>query len=247
MKQIHPLYRSTYTGEDIVVNRTLKDGKWTHESTTLRAATTGNQYSSNSKALVIGNGESRARFDLNEVKHHKNGAISAGALQTYGCNALHRDYAPHFLVVTNDEIIDEVIGSDYTTTNIVYANLNNVSKFYTQLYRIPQDPCWDAGAMAAYMACFDGHSTVFLIGFDGIDSQDHSYNMYQGTSGYPELENGYSEEFWVRTMGRVFAAYPEVDFVRVMPTSSYRIPAEWKWASNFRQIDFNQFVNEVDL
>jgi hypothetical protein len=245
MKTIQPLYRSTYVDEQYIRDRTATDGVWTESLTKQRIESTGTQFGT--KALVIGNGESRAKFNLANIKNHKNGAISLGALQTYGCNALHREYTPHFLFVTRPEILNEVVDSNYTAANIVYANRSYVNADPTQLYYIPQDPCWNSGAMAAYMACFDGHSKVYMVGFDGVDTPTHSYNLYQDTNGYPELKDGYSEAFYIQSMLQVFNTYPDVDFVRVKPTDSFRLPEEWKWVPNLRQIDFNQFVNEVDL
>jgi hypothetical protein len=245
MKTIQPLYRSTYIGERVNDTRDLTSGAWTSEQITIPPSQTASQYGT--KALVIGNGESRRKFNLEAIKHHKNGVPALGALQTYGCNALHRDFRPNFLVVTRPEILNEVMDSNYTAANIVYANRSYVSADPTRLYYIPQDPCWNSGAMAAYMACFDGHAKVYLVGFDGVDTPTHSYNLYQDTNGYPELKDGYNEAFYVQTMLQVFNTYPDVDFVRVKPTDSFRLPEEWKWAPNLRQIDFNQFVNEVDL
>jgi hypothetical protein len=245
MKNIHPLYRRTYVGESIVTNRTYKDGKWKQDTTRIFPTASSRLVSTN--ALVIGNGESRSKFDLNVIAEHKGGSVASGALQTYGCNALYRDYVPHFLVATRNEVISELIDSNVTAESIVYANLDITKAHPGKFYYIPQNPCWNSGAMAAYLACFDGHTKVFLVGFDGVDTPTHSYNLYQGTNGYPELEHGYSEEFYVKAMSQVFAAYPKVDFVRVMPTNSFRLPEEWKWVPNLRQIDFNQFVNEVDL
>ena len=45
----------------------------------------------------------------------------------------------------------------------------------------------------------------------------------------------------------VFDLYSNVDFVRVMPMDSYRMPEPWKYILNLRQIDFRQFALEVDL
>lgn len=245
MKTIQPLYRTSHAGELVIDSRKLSDSSWTDETISIPTKYTGSQYGT--KALVIGNGESRKKFNLAIMKHHKNGVAALGALQSYGCNALHRDYTPDFLFVTREDIIQEVLDKNYTDANIVYASLAHINTHPQKLYYIPQDPCWNSGALAAYMACFDGHSKVYLVGFDGVDTPTHSYNIYQDTNGYPELKDGYTEAYYVQTMLQVFATYPDVDFVRVKPTNSFRLPEEWKWVPNLRQIDFNQFVNEVDL
>jgi hypothetical protein len=45
----------------------------------------------------------------------------------------------------------------------------------------------------------------------------------------------------------VMNTYPNVDFVRVMPTVTYSMPDAWKYQLNLRQINFHDFVREVDL
>ena len=116
---------------------------------------------------------------------------------------------------------------------------------HNRYYNVPQDPQWNAGAVATYLAAFDEHRKVFLLGFDGIDDPTASYNIYEGTNGYPSAP--YSEEFWVQSMAEVFNTYPNTEFVRVMPEATARVPELWKYSSNFRQINYNQFVIEADL
>lgn len=242
---INKLYRTNYGGELIVNSSTYSNGKWEFDKEFVYSIMSPQQFGKS--ALVIGNGISRSKFDLSYIKNHKNGSIAAGALKTYGCNALYRDYTPHFLVAVGKEITQEIVESRYTEQNIVYAPTVSHVAHPHKFYRIPQDPNWHAGAIAAYMACFDGHSKVYLLGFDGIDSVSHSYNLYEGTNGYAALPYGYSEEFWVQAMTEVFSTYSEVEFVRVAPNRDYRIPEAWKYVKNFRQIDFNEFATETDL
>jgi len=71
--------------------------------------------------------------------------------------------------------------------------------------------------------------------------------MYDGTRSYTRPQYGYNENFWVQSMMAVFNTYSDVDFVRVMPTANYRIPEQWKFLVNFRQIDYRQFAIEIDL
>jgi hypothetical protein len=85
------------------------------------------------------------------------------------------------------------------------------------------------------------------MGFDGIDHTNDGYNVYAGTNGYTAPSDGFSEEFWNKAMMQVFSTYADVDFVRVVPTENFRMPEEWKYVPNLRQITFNNFVTEVDL
>lgn len=245
MKTIKKLYRSTYSGESVITNMTYEKGSWNFERENVPNAVTNNQISN--RAVIIGNGVSRSRFNLNVLKNHRGGLLGSAALQTYGCNAVYRDFAPHFLVANGDSMIEELANSDYCNDHIVYTSAKPILDYPGKFYLIPQDPGWNAGALATYMACFDGHKRVYLLGFDGIDDPSTGYNVYAGTRSYVAPSYGYNEDFWVQSMLEVFNTYSDVDFVRVMPTVSYRMPEAWKFLVNLRQIDYRQFAIEADL
>ena len=60
------------------------------------------------KVFCIGNGESRKKFNLDQLKPH--GKI-------YGCNALYREYTPDVLVSVDHGIMHEIYQSGYCYTN----------------------------------------------------------------------------------------------------------------------------------
>lgn len=243
MRKIEKLYRKNYLGEDVVVSMTHADQAWVYEKEYVPNRVFNEHVSKN--AVVIGNGESRLGFDLKHIKNHKGGLLAADAFQSYGCNALYRDYEPDFLVAVGPEIVEEIAESNYTHDHIVYSNALNILEYPGHFYLIPQDPAYNAGALATYLACFDGHKKVYLLGFDGADDTVR-YNVYNGTNGYTTGEPA-SEAFWVQAMLEIFQTYDDVDFVRVMPTEGFRMPEAWKYVTNLRQITFREFVLEADI
>lgn len=124
MQTVQKTYRSSYSGENVVTNMTYEGGTWNFDRETVSNSVVNNQVSN--KAIVIGNGASRAGFDLSLIKNHKGGLLAAGALQSYGCNALYRDFAPNFLVAGGDDMLKEIAESGYTNDHIVYANANAI-------------------------------------------------------------------------------------------------------------------------
>lgn len=245
MQLIKELYRSNYTGENVTTQLVYQGGKWnpTNEFVPNRIV---NLQTSN-RALVIGNGISRKDFNLSLVKSNRAGLMGVNKIQTYGCNALYRDYDPDFLVATGEEIVSEIANSGYCDERIVYANGESIVQHPQKFYLIPQDPHWNSGAIAAYMACFDGHTKVYLLGFDGNDMKTMHYNIYSGTVGYYTADTYIPEDFWERSMLQVFTTYPTIDFVRVAPTKLFRMPDSWKYQTNLRTIDFRTFIIEADL
>jgi hypothetical protein len=245
MQKIQKLYRATYTGEEITSSMTFEGGQWKYEREFVPNSVVNNRLSS--QACVIGNGDTRAKFELHLVGNHRGGLLGRDALQSYGCNALYRDFAPNFLVATGKEIVQELAESGYCDEHIVYANSPHIQAYAGKFYLIPQDPAWNSGTLAAYLACFDGHKKIFLIGFDNNIGENFNNNCYAGTNGYDDANYNVTDDYWVNSMAAIMAMYSDVEFYRVMPGKYYKVPDAWAGLLNFHQIDYRQFALAVDL
>jgi hypothetical protein len=249
MKQLKKWYRADYQGEDVVTDLVHQNQNWDITKEFIPNSVFNNQISN--QAVVIGNGITRSEFKIDVVMNHFGGLLGRQKLQTYGCNAFYRDHTPDFLVVTGDDatIVTEIANSGYCDNHVVYASAKEILNHPNKFYMIPQDPGWNAGSMAAYLAAFDGHEKVYLLGFDGQDTAHYNYNVYAGTNGYQPERNAPAPyaDFLDATMSQIFDVYSDVDFVRVMPNEFYSIPEEWRYKTNLRQISFRQFVYEADL
>jgi hypothetical protein len=246
MLQITKKYRTDYTGEDIIVERKQVNHQWHSVTETVPNAITNNQISG--RAVVIGNGPNRLTFDLNLLKKPQ-GLLGSKTVQTYGCNALYRDFTTDFLVASGDNgIVSEIASSNYVNNNIAYTNNLHLLEHPGKFYLIPYDPYADAGTTAAYIAAFDGHTKIYLIGFDGHALDKHNHNVYADTNGYDakwDFEIDHNK--WVQNRKQLFDVYDDVDFVWVTPFGRNLIPEDLKWCGNYRQISFRDFVLECDL
>ena len=245
MQLIEQKYRDSYTGENMLITQTWSGGNWQMQHEYVPSRVENIQISN--QACVIGNGYSREKFDLWLLANHRAGFRGNKALQLYGCNALYRDLTVPFLVATGDDICQELVDSGYCDNNVVYSTSQKIMQYPGKFYLVPQDPHWNAGAVAAYLACFDGHEKVYLLGFDNRAGDNLNNNIYAGTDGYGPVDLNISDLMWIKVMRYVMQLYPDVQFTRVMPTDSWEVPPEWKDLLNFRQISFNQFYLEVDL
>lgn len=240
------IFRSDYEGEFVVhlVSKSRGHVEEVREwaPNTITHAHTG-------RALVLGNGLSRAQFPTsNEVLlNHKGGLNASKKLTIYGCNALHRDMRPHFLVVTNPTIAAEVVVSGHAKETIALTNHKNVLAHPDSYHLIPFNPQFDAGSTALYLAAFDKHNDVYFMGFDGHDSTEFNNNIYAGTSGYAARTSHVSSELWVQNAKTVFDTYTSTNFIRVVPYGGESVPEPWKYCSNFKQINFKQFISECDI
>ena len=227
MYKISRLLRDDYTGEDVITKLTYEGSKWVEEREWVQNSVT--NVHSTTQALVVAGGKSwqegEFEFDMSHVKRHKGGLLGTNRLQTYGTNTVYKKFKPDFLVV-DDDVAETAIQDGVVLDTIVYAHAKKILEFPGRFYLIPQDPSWNAGTIAMYMACFDGHKKVFLMGFDGRQGDDFYYE---------------------KSMLEVFKLYPEVDFVRVAPTINYYMPEAWKYLANVRQVDYRGFIIESDL
>jgi hypothetical protein len=103
------------------------------------------------------------------------------------------------------------------------------------------------GAVAAYMACFDGHKKVFLIGYDQYHFDEPVNNIYTGTAGYPAAGTVNNGEFFARSLADVISTYPTVDFIRVMPQDTHYMHYKLTPLVNLRQISYREFICEADI
>jgi hypothetical protein len=246
MLQLSRKYRTSYTGEDIIVERKHEGRAWYDTTETIPNMVTNNQISN--RAVVIGNGQGRLDFNLNNFKKPQ-GLLGATTVQTYGCNALYRDFTPDFLVATgNNGIVEEIANSKYVDDTIVYTNAIHLLEHPGKFYLIPYDPYADAGTTAAYIAAFDGHIKIYLLGFDGYDLEGHNNNVYAGTNGYDDKwEFLIEQEKLTNNRAHLFDTYPDVDFVWVTRLGKNTVPERLKWCTNHRQISFRDLVLECDL
>lgn len=236
-------YRKDYIGEYFIQSRaqdkTIITEKREWVPNTIPA------FSHTGHAVIIGNGPSRAGLPLHYLTNHHGGHLGKKKLTTYGCNALFRDAAPNFLVATSYGICQEIVDSGYADEHVVLTHAEQVVKFPGKYHLIPHDNYWNAGATAAWLACFDGHKIVYLMGFDNQIEPGKNLNVYAGTPGYNAADYGdVNDALWISTMYSVFEMYSDVDFVWVNPTI---MPEQWKYAQNLRQIDLRHFIYDADL
>jgi len=236
MQTIKKLFRNTYQGEDIHSLATYQEGEWTYDKEFVPKAINNQRFGKS--AAVVGNGSSRKDFDLQLFRRKK--------IQIYGCNALYRDYQPDFLIAVGSQIASEIRQSGYAADNVVYSTPDNILKYPGTFHVIPQNPNWNAGAVASYIACFDGHSRIYLLGHDGIDTAGYPNNVYQDSNAYTDYAS-VTDKFWALAMGLVFKTYPLVDFVLVNSTGRGYMPAEWLGHTNLRRISFRDMILECDL
>lgn len=205
-KEIQPIEWTPYQGETIIVKTVIRQGQRIQETAfyedKVKAQPKGNAY-------VIGNGPSRENFDLNRLK-------DTG--QTYGCNALHRDFLPDYIFSVDTKITQEMCEAEVGLKTIHYAPSLEVNRPYSKgmLHLIPHNPHWISGNAAFWTACVHGHKNIYLIGFDFREyGEGQLNNIYQDTDNYGERHGDDIFEGWLKQFRDLLKLRPYCNFTVV--------------------------------
>lgn len=240
-----PLTIDDYEGEFIIHDTKIIDGKRHEDREWVPRAVKNNDH--RGYAVIIGNGQSREKFNLQLLATHKGGLNASMRCQTYGCNALYRDFTPDFLVAHNPAMVKEVVESGYTENKIVYSSAQQLVKYPGKLYLIPQNINMNAGALATYLAAFDNHKNIFLLGFDNQSDPESNNNIYAGTDNYSDRYSPDPDGKWINYMLRLYQSYSDVKFTFVNNNPKHVFPEKWNWCKNVNILTIQQFISELDI
>jgi len=187
------------------------------------------------RAFVCGNGISRQAIDLNQLKP---------LCKIYGCNAMYRDFEPDCLVATDRPIAETIQNSGYSKTH----------RFHTRkpihgLGALPVPKQYhgnSSGPIATALAALDGHSTIYLLGYDmGPTVNSKFNNVYAGTEFYRKSDAAptYTGN-WVKQLCTIAKDFPQMTFVRVCGSTTADI-RELKVLDNLLHIPMQMFQDRV--
>lgn len=241
------LYRKDYNGEYIVTGTDIVNG--VKQETRVFMPNTLN-LKHNGYAVVMGNGPSRLASGTirpQMLAKHWGGINGDKKMTMYACNAAMRESNPYCLVVAHPMIAQEAVDSGYADNNIVVTSRHNIARNPNKFHLTPFDENLNAGATAAYLAAFDGHHTVFLWGFDFERHAPGRPTVYHGTNGYPDKAKIGNPEKLKAELEKVISTYNDTKFVFVKNGRMGPYPTNFDKYSNFSTIDFNTWVNEMNV
>ena len=195
-----------YKGETVNTNLIIRDGKKIQETDyfedRVKAIPRGNAY-------VIGNGPSRKGFDLNRLKETG---------QTYGCNALYRDFIPDFIFSVDTNMSMQMIEDAVGLKTIHYAPALQANRKESRgmIHLIPNNPNWISGNAAFWTAGVHGHKDIYLIGFDFREyGRGQLNNIYQDTVHYGERNEDKIFDGWLKQFRDMLKMRPYVNYTVV--------------------------------
>lgn len=217
-------YRADYPGEFVVINTTWAGGKRTQEREWIPNPI--ENYHISGRAACIGSAFDFDKFDYTRLQKHRGGLLGSKKLQTYGVGSIATEMRLDFAIETDNNLLQSFIDSEYNKNNIVYTTARNCLAHPGEFYLIPQCPSHTLPiALIVYLAAFDGHQEIFLLGYNDETSIDN-----------PQ---------WINQVGEVLDAYQKVKFF--IPGEKTRIPGQWLDRTNCESITYRDFVTYCDV
>lgn len=187
-----------------------------------------------SRALVVGNGESRRSVNLDNLK---------SKYTLIGCNALHRDITVDHLVCCDRRMADEAVNNPNTKQTIIYVrpswfhyfrkilknkNIREVPPLpYSGEMKRDQPDHWGSGGYAILLAASLEFEQVNLLGFDLYSVNEKVNNVYKGTPNYAKIDGqSVDYSYWVYQISQIFFYYPNVKF-RIINHKDWLMPGIW--------------------
>ena len=238
-EEIKPIEWKPYVGETVNTHLIIRGGKKYQETQyyedKVKAVPKGNAY-------IIGNGPSRKGFDLNSLK-------ATG--QTYGCNALYRDFVPDFIFSVDTKMTVKMLDDKVYEKCIHYAPALEVNRPHgkDKLHLTPNNPHWISGNQAFWTACVHGHKNIYLIGFDFREYGKGQFNnIYQDTTNYGSRNSDVIFEIWLSQFRQIQKMRPYCNWTVVHDN-----PPEYLKVSNpsanfgkFKILSYKEF-NDIVL
>ena len=216
-------FRSDYSGEFVILESRWSAGR--KQQTREWIPNPIKNHHISGRAVCIGSRVDTWQFDYTRLQRHRGGLLGSKKLQTYGTGTIAQSMRLDFAVVPNTEELQPLINADYQESNIVYTTVRNCIQHPEQFYLIPYSPRLIDLALLLYLAAFDGHQEVFLIGY---------------TKEMPTTTSA-----WQSDIASVFSAYPGVKFHLVGLKTN--MPESWLEHANVEHFDYRQFISYCDV
>jgi hypothetical protein len=216
-------YRQDYPGEFVILETRWKNGKKFEQREWIDNPID-NQHLSH-RAACIGSNIDAKDFDYPRLQRHKGGLLSSLKLQVYGTASIAQEMRLDFTVDTHIENLLPLIESKYVEDNIVYTTSRNCIAHPGKFYLIPQAPLMCTTALPVYLAAFDGHQEIFLVGYN---------------------KNTPGEALgWEEQVARIIRAYSSTIFTLIGREEN--MPESWLDCPNTRIFDYRTFVTYCDV
>jgi len=216
-------FRADYPGEFVIVKTTWSGGKKEQVREWIENPIV-NQHISG-RAACIGDLHQQSVFDVRNLQNHRGGLLGSKKLQVYGTGEVAEYIKMDFAVECHTEILERLLTSNYAEDHIVYSTARMCIEHPGKFYLIPYNPMLINRVLPVYLAAFDGHKEIFLIGYDK-DTQEQNSN-------------------WIPQLVNLFRTYTGVRFYLVGEPTNFA--PEFLECSNVIPQSIRDFVGYCDV
>lgn len=216
-------FRSDYAGEFVVVNSRWGNGHKQEQREWIPNPIE-NQHISG-RAACIGSTFDQGTFDYVRLQRHRGGLLGSLKLQTYGVGEIAKQMRLDFCVESKLDQLTAIRELNYHENNVVYTTARNCITYPGEFYLIPNNPHLLDLAVILYLAAFDGHREIFMLG----------YNQ----------ETPVENQSWTEHVRAVMDAYPGTIFYMV--GESTNMPDSWMDAPNSKNMTYREFISYCDV
>jgi hypothetical protein len=218
-----PRYRRDYAGEFVIVNSTWSGGRKEQKREWIANPIENHHISG--RAACIGDPCDRSQFDYARLQRHRGGLLGSKKLQTYGCSFAAADMRLDFVVESDAKQLTTLKAAGYVDNNTVYTTARNCLTNPGEFYLVPNNPKLLDIATILYLAAFDGHDEIFMIG----------YNQ----------ETPVDNPIWIAQVASVIQSYTDTKFIMVgTPTN---MPEEWFTTPNASAMTYRDWISYCDV
>lgn len=214
-------YRSDYDGEFVVLETRITANAFKQTREWIPNTVRNKQISD--RAAIIGSDIDRKLFEWRRLDRHKGGLLAKKKLQTYGVAELGNEMKFDFLYL-GDEKTAGIIDDSKEIPSIIFTSASICINHPKKFHLVPYLPNLDKFALPIYLAAFDGHKEIFLIGYSNA--------MPMATTA------------WEKDIKQIFNTYNNTQFY-IVGRGDY--PNSWRECLNVQDMQYRKFITYCDV
>jgi len=184
-------------------------------------------------AFVLGNGTSRT-----SLNHHS--LLDKGIV--YACNAMYREFEPHYLIAVDVKMVNEIVASGYNKTHAVWTNPNKGISTKHHLNLFNPHKGWSSGPTALWFASEQGHRDIYIFGFDFQGLQGRFNNVYADTYNYKKTSDTATfHGNWLSQTERTIKDFRHTQYYRVINPGDFVPDQLGIQVKNIKHITYDDF------
>lgn len=216
-------YRKDYVGEFVITGASWAGGRKRTQREWVANPIENHHISG--RAACIGTAFDKDQFDYRILKDHRGGLLGTKKLQTYGTGEIALEMRLDFAVEKDENMLYQLIESGYYKQNTIYTSPKFCFKHPGIFYNIPYNPVMLDICILPYIAAFDGHQEIFLLGYN--------------------IESPMGQSSWPEQIRKVMTAYPSTKFYHIGYKAT--MPESWKDIANVANMSYREFISYADI